>query len=939
MSVLADLTSWDDAFNRFTVPEIRQLNADLRTLALSKKTELRDLVGNRYKDMLKTADIIISMNDLVAREDEALSDLITNKNYTSWESHERWFTSFNNSIVPLDTTSSQTQITTSRLAHLQAESIAKLTSATIFFIKRHLNQQDIYGAAAIDDDDQPHNFLLIARSLWLAELLLLTGGNTTNLSSNPIGGAPVTNNNPAISSALRIELDQLKASFNAILTSLLLNGEASDFLPSSSYNSLFLSYAHFHHLTPNAVLETILSSRLSFISKQLDSALKSSTNASLLPDVLNLISTTFSISQKAFAKNSISHLIQKQTDVYSLLDIPELSEDIELKLPKYKAWLPEVIKSERAFPKECVEGLAATTRSVVKTTQYLKSQLQQFSNGAIEIFVKHLPKLIDQIDDLESLALLYRQVLEVTRDNASIRTLASRGHEDSTKNINFYQGIFVPLWTVKFNSVIESSITELLSQENALRTIHSQILRSQSLTLPSTLSTTDHLFSHEFTLQISRNRGYNYATTLFEALDDFSIGSIGDIKSVSHEYKQWLNKISDVKGQIETFGRLKGYLTLSYGLDSTDDTMELFSLAEEDDDDNGLDDFGDAWRNREKANIMDIYEKSSSHIGTTLVSVHDDMIAEVGKLFQKNGDSVQGALLLIRAILLFEHYYDSMPYTLLPSSSFSTREHQPVQELSAKLFSHLASTLAGGVADLDLQPYKSADTGLWADAETRFPDVASLATLKYLSQLIDSLTTQIGNDTLIWNNKDGVEILRREIGTKILGKLEAVHKGVEDGYAEEVSAEAAEAEKKAAEKSEEAPKEEEKPTDQEETKPSDESADEEAEPAPEAKSEEESADTAPVKEEQQDKNESTSDAEEDDTPAQPVIVDPATAHRQAVLQLVADTLYISELFGLNKTASASPAFVQDETEYIDKIRQGIKDQVTKTRVLYLPLSV
>lgn len=59
----ADYRNVDDVFESLSINEIKSLEIDLRSQAASKKTELRLLVGESYRDLLTTADTIVSMRD------------------------------------------------------------------------------------------------------------------------------------------------------------------------------------------------------------------------------------------------------------------------------------------------------------------------------------------------------------------------------------------------------------------------------------------------------------------------------------------------------------------------------------------------------------------------------------------------------------------------------------------------------------------------------------------------------------------------------------------------------------------------------------------------------------------------------------------------------------------------------------------------------------
>lgn len=89
---LTSIASWDEAFVNYSVPEIRILNDDLRALAAAKDTAPRP--GRKQVPWYaKTADIIVSMDSVVAQTDTALSGLVTHGGSSSmaWEAHERCF--------------------------------------------------------------------------------------------------------------------------------------------------------------------------------------------------------------------------------------------------------------------------------------------------------------------------------------------------------------------------------------------------------------------------------------------------------------------------------------------------------------------------------------------------------------------------------------------------------------------------------------------------------------------------------------------------------------------------------------------------------------------------------------------------------------------------------------------------------------------------------
>lgn len=984
MDIIKNTNNWEEIFEKYSIHEIRSLNVQLGALADSKQQELRQVVGNRYKDMLKTADMIISMNDLVTQEDAALSDLVTKESHTSWYNHEKQFLKFNKFIIPSNTTFidslspkeaftnvihkplAESELNT-REKYLKEKSILKLTENTLFFVKRFLNHQNLY----ILDDSQPHNFLRVARGLRLAELLL-NEINTPGIDT-PVYGSVLSDSNKI--AQFRLQLKELKESFEKILNKLFLNGEANDILQPSSYLTLFIAYAYFKHFNPNQVLETLLESRLNFIGQKFDEFLsnKDINSAKLVtffPETLSLLSSTYSLAQKSFFKNHIPIIITKQHSVYSLLDTPELYDDVELNLSKYKNWLPESVKNERAFPEACTENIISTSRNSSKITQYLKSQLAKFSDSVIKVLNERVPQLISFVDDLELLVTLYKNVLEVARDYSSIRNL--KGHIPSSDDaVSFYSTIFVDNWTAKFNTLIESRINDLLNQENALRAIHGNIFTPQAVTNLSAEASLsemhDSIFSTEFVSSLSQTRGYSNATNLFTMLEDFSTGSVGSISPVAHEYKIWLDRISAIKEHVEEFGKIKALLSLTYGI--SEDT-----LTEDIDDDNYDDGLADEWRATEKVNIDKIYKLFNTQIQKTLEEVYSDMIREVGDLFKKNqqdgnstDDQIDGAVVLIRAILLFEWYFESMnensgilshnqatlSVAALKSTPVVKKEDKRAQELVDQIFKYLANLLADRLPNVDSSYYQFADIELWTSTAQRnssdssdekksvdiWPDVPSLAILKYLTNLVEKLLKNLGHDNLLWTNDGGLLAIQQAIGSKIVQFLEDKYqKLLAEHYSSDVQ----------------------KVNEAEESTASDDLKEEgngESEKDHEENGKEIKDDDKEEQEEEKEKEEQT-----ETNKARPSVENSLDMSGTVypILQLYADFQYVSKLLGIPEPASLSlPTLniksnkntnVSNDSEletYLQRvmknhsqdIRDSMTETVTKTRVVYLPLAV
>lgn len=66
----------DEVFTALTISEIKSLEIELRSQASSRKTELRLLVGESYRDLLTTADTIVSMRDSSTAVRRQLKNLV-----------------------------------------------------------------------------------------------------------------------------------------------------------------------------------------------------------------------------------------------------------------------------------------------------------------------------------------------------------------------------------------------------------------------------------------------------------------------------------------------------------------------------------------------------------------------------------------------------------------------------------------------------------------------------------------------------------------------------------------------------------------------------------------------------------------------------------------------------------------------------------------------
>jgi hypothetical protein len=131
--------SWQDIFSGFRVPEIYGIRDQIKEKSVNKKHELKALVGERYRDLLHTADTITSMEQVVGQEDAMLSQLCGIQHHSQWSTEEANIGRY------MET----------RAANDQAGRF--LVKSIIQLVKRELQVWS--------------NYTLIARSLYLGQLL------------------------------------------------------------------------------------------------------------------------------------------------------------------------------------------------------------------------------------------------------------------------------------------------------------------------------------------------------------------------------------------------------------------------------------------------------------------------------------------------------------------------------------------------------------------------------------------------------------------------------------------------------------------------------------------------------------------------------------------------------------------------------------------------
>lgn len=934
MAVLSGIDKWQDAFMEYSVAEISQLNAQLRDHVTAKKLELRDLVGNRYRDMLKTADIILAMNETVGKEDEALSDLCTAGKYSSWATHAENVTKFSD-----PQSDSRNSAPSTSLSNKATES---LLYAMVSFTRRHVR-----GCKSTSRTPYHQDYVLIARGIWLARLLL-------DHSRESLGKRKFQ--------IMKSEIEQLNNTFQQTVNSLLLQGTNSDVIPFSSYNNLFLAYTISHQVNPVAVMQKTLAARLEYISTVLKNRGRPEIT---FPYVLKLISSAFTIVKSGFKKNALERTIFQQTEVYSLLDTPEFANQAEINIERYKRWLPESISTLRAFPYSCFEGIPNSGRPSAKSSAFLTKSLNSFSHDIARVMSNNLPSIFESIQDLHTMVELYRKVLVFVQDTPSLRKLSLEGDGDDDAE-TFYRSIFLPLWVNRFNEIMETEINKLLSTEVSLSTIHANILGNSGVG-PSSLSTTDYIFSQEFLANSTSAKGADFANILIDALSDFANGSIGDIKDISHEYQAWLDSVSAVQSHVEEVGRMKGMLSVRYSNSTKKDDEEDY--YDEDDDEEAA----EFWRRIEKKVITTNHKLFGEHAKKSLTSVHGEMLKRVEKLAQQNGTNTRGLVLLLRAVLLLESHFQSLaPFSLENTQNF-------VKSTYSNLGDCITSTLLD-LIDIDLYRGDTIYREFWIE-DGQCPSGPSLYLFDYLSKLVRNLTAEIGHDELLWRNEEGLRILRDKVCQGILKVLNKAAIDLNDAQAKvEASAQLRvarveahdeareetekdtkhkvkeeakiEVEVEAKEDAKEEAEEETKDKAKEETEANTEAGlteqDEvevktEAEAEPETKPEVEPKAEPELKAEAEPEAEPKAKAETESTP-EAKSEEPAESSPQlddissCLLQLTMDSKFVCELIGV-KFPKNEIQHDEPSQEVLEKMDKAVRDVVKRTRILYLPLAV
>lgn len=714
---LSDIKKWQDAFVNYSVPEIFQLNTQLRTHVTAKKQELRDLVGNRYRDMLKTADIILEMNDLVGKEDESLSELCTSHRYSAWATHGQNVKKFLKFSERID-------------------AVEGLLVRVVSFVKRH--------GRTIRKNQ---HYVLVARSIWLAHVLLDNlNGSITTIDTRKL-------------QQLKADVDQVESVFSKTIESLLIKGEATESI--ISYNNLFLAYCILNKVSTAEALQSMLVGRLKFITHQSELFEKPEV---VFPRTLQHISNVYRIVKAGYKKNALTKQIYQQTEVFSLLDSPEFVNQAELRIEKFKLHLPSDIQSLRAFPAACFDDITNSGRGSSKTLTLLTNSLKDFGQKISKVLNDNLPSMLNQIDDLHRIVELYREVLVLVQDTESLRKLSIAGESDEDDE-TFYRSVFWPLWTKRFNEIVETEINKLLNTENKLLSIHGNLVE-QNNNVDIAPASSDFIFGKNFLSDFSNAKGTDYANILIQSLSSFANGSVGDVKLISDEYKLWIKSVSTIQSHVEEVSKMKALLSGNY-LSSTSDEIDndgKRAAVNDFSDDGDEDDYESAefWRRTEKKLISTNHSVFSQHITKSLTNVHSEMLSKIVAVSKTNKiNNLRAFVLVLRAVMLLDSHFQNLDTTLDATAS---------ESFVVSVYKRLGDTIAKDLDAIDFDLYK----------EEEGENGPSLYILEYVAKLVKYLTDVLGDDELLWSNAKFTGILRERVGSGIIKELTRIDKALNE---------------------------------------------------------------------------------------------------------------------------------------------------------------
>ncbi|MCJ1307550.1 hypothetical protein MMC25_001196 [Agyrium rufum] len=137
--------SWEDAF-KYPIPVVRQMEKQLRIEAQAKKDKLRSLVGGSYRDLLGTAETIISMDEDIRSTENHMANLGMKCNTRRLERASRNRLKLQDLSVDRDAFALASQIAVFRscptvVARLLRKGGSLCTAAKILVISRQLHKR------------------------------------------------------------------------------------------------------------------------------------------------------------------------------------------------------------------------------------------------------------------------------------------------------------------------------------------------------------------------------------------------------------------------------------------------------------------------------------------------------------------------------------------------------------------------------------------------------------------------------------------------------------------------------------------------------------------------------------------------------------------------------------------------------------------------------
>lgn len=290
---LEGVRSWQDVAAKYNISEIRAVGDEVRRQSNDKTAQLRQLIGDKFQDLLRTANTIIDMETLTETHSADLTQLYISQKRFQWEKTISNVTAFDNPT---------------RHPGLSEKAARTLFKKLDACIERQLRN--------------PKSYTVLAKEVYLAGLLC---GKSAR-------------------SAERYE--QLHAMFMESLTGSLLENED---IRSSSCLDLVIAYTIVLSCSCEDAFQKFLSTRMALVKSCLE--LKS---VEAFLKALLLISSTIQIYDGAFSRQQAKKAIDQQATFHSLLETPDIVQLVELELDIVKQWLPTEVTSVRSVPAGCL---------------------------------------------------------------------------------------------------------------------------------------------------------------------------------------------------------------------------------------------------------------------------------------------------------------------------------------------------------------------------------------------------------------------------------------------------------------------------------------------------------------------------------------------------------------------------------------------------------